>query len=255
MLSLRYDLQEQLWASPEGTAYAAVDLSRQEAVEFRYLPPADDLRDPQRLRRYQLARLLNDPKVQRVLALEVEVPRRYAVLSAAEGEPLTQLTANQPPSLEATARIVRSVARALKVAHTAGLTHDRLEPATIRWVGSLVRGTGDCLLDCTQAPSDFSSDPATDVAALGRVGRWLQELSSLGGFPPGAQGESLGALWSRCEATDPGDRPFAATVVDELDAWLARHASATGTDSLAGTDSVALQDASDAGLSSLASST
>ncbi|MFM7160070.1 MAG: serine/threonine-protein kinase, partial [Planctomycetaceae bacterium] len=50
-------------------------------------------------------------------------------------------------------------------------------------------------------------------------------------------------------------RPFAATVVDELDAWLARHASATGTDSLAGTDSVALRDASDADLSSLASST
>jgi serine/threonine protein kinase/class 3 adenylate cyclase len=255
VLSLRYDLQDQLWASPEGTAYAAVDLSRQETVEFRYLPPTDDLLGPQRLRRYQLARLVNDPSVQRVLALEATASRPYAVLSAAEGEPLVQLAAREAPTLVATARILRGVAQGLMAAHTVGLTHDRLEPATIRWVGSAKRGAGHCLLDCTLSPSDFSSDPAADLAALGRVGRWLQGLSAPEGAPAGPGRDSLAAIWARCEVADPGDRPFASVVVGELDAWLAQHASPTDANRGEVEESAVLLDDLDFGLNSLSGST
>src|SRR5262249_4567780 len=91
-------------------------------------------------------------------------------------------------------------------------------------------------IHATDSSSQFPLDPAQDIAALGRISRWLTTgneddgtiviapmptQSSLPGTGTGADAAALlRELERECACADPVDRPSALAIVERIDAVL-----------------------------------
>ena len=134
----RYRLRSQLGAGPDGVAYRAVGKDGDTEVEVVDLESARQ--DPRRWKvlahRLRVAAQLEHPSVIRMLELDLEHDRPYAVLEWVGATTLaTAVAANGPKSRQDAIAIARDLAAALKAAHRLGLPHGWLAPDQVLLVG------------------------------------------------------------------------------------------------------------------------
>ncbi len=212
----------QLGAGPDGVAYRAIAPGTTDVVELRVLTHARE-RSPEHWanlsRHLRRAALLDHPGALRLCGLHLDDDPPHVVLEWHESVTLEDTLQGSPrpyPAADAVPLLLR-LAEVLAEAHRLGLVHGRLAPRNV-----LLAPGNVPLLDFTDlrvrseddtAPSN--TDPAEDIAALGRLLRWLlagaQESSSHPDWPV-----ELSALIPELTHADPERRPSVATLVRRL---------------------------------------
>ena len=119
-----YEVLASLGAGGMGEVYRARDTKLKRDVAIKVLP--DDLaQDPERLARLEreahLLASLNHPNIATIFSLEEVEGTRFLVLELIEGESLQQRLARGPLPIEEALDICGQIARALEVAHEAGI--------------------------------------------------------------------------------------------------------------------------------------
>lgn len=141
----QYDCWEFLGAGGMGVVYKARhrELLRWAAIKF--LPP-DQMGDPRAMARFQneasLLAQLRHPSIVPVHDFGSRGELAWLVMDFVDGVSLQDWAAEQSRKPAEVARMVAKIARAVGVAHAAGITHRDLKPANI-----LVRGDDPVLLD------------------------------------------------------------------------------------------------------------
>jgi predicted ATPase len=125
-----YEILDQLGWGGMGVVYKARDLRLGRVVALKFLPP-EYARDPDRLalfhREARTASALNHPHICTVHDLGEHDGRPFIVMEFIEGRTLRELIGDRP-GIEVTARFVGQAARALAVAHAAGVVHRDVKP-------------------------------------------------------------------------------------------------------------------------------
>ncbi len=180
MLAGRYRLEERVRTRPDGSLWRAVD----ETLERPVLVQAYALSHPYGGEIVDAARraaLVEDPRLQRVLAAGEERGTPYVVLERVPGRSLAELLQNGPLTAETARRITGEASQALDRAAARGLHHLRLRPTSLVVApdgGVTVGGTAiDAAADGIESPS---VDAAARSDAVGLVallyatltGRW-----------------------------------------------------------------------------------
>ncbi len=193
----RYRLRSQLGAGPDGVAYRAVGEDGDTEVEVVDLEPARQ--DPRRWKvlahRLRVAAQLEHPSVIRILELDLEHNRPYAVLEWVGATTLaTSVAANGPKSRQDAIAIAGDLAAALKAAHRLGLPHGWLAPDQVLLVGGtepkLNFGGAMVGFPSAQNRSTPSAVPLLNLAQMKpppvrpTCTAWVR--SSLGWYPQGA---------------------------------------------------------------------
>jgi predicted ATPase len=128
-----YEVIDRLGSGGMGVVYKARDRRLGRVVALKFLPP-DCARDPDRLdlfhREARTASALNHPHVCTVHDLGEYDGRAFIVMEFVEGRTLRDLFGDRPPVAEV-ARLVGQVARALAVAHAAGVVHRDIKPENL----------------------------------------------------------------------------------------------------------------------------
>jgi predicted ATPase len=128
-----YELLDRLGAGGMGVVYRARDERLGRVVALKFLP-AEYARDPARLalfhREARTASALNHPHICTVHDLGECEGRPFIVLEFVEGRTLRALLAERPAA-EEVARLVGQTARALAVAHAAGVVHRDIKPENL----------------------------------------------------------------------------------------------------------------------------
>ena len=180
MLAGRYRLDDRVRTRPDGSLWRAVD----ETLERPVLVSAYAVGHPYGGEIVDAARraaLVEDPRLQRVLAAGTERGTPYVVLEPAPGRTLTELLQNGPFAAETGRRLAGEAAEALDRAAARGLHHLRLRPTSLivaRNGTVTVAGTAiDAAADGIEAPTSAAaarSDAAGLVALLyaALTGRW-----------------------------------------------------------------------------------
>ena len=180
MLAGRYRLDDRVRTRPDGALWRAVD----ETLERPVLVSAYAVGHPYGGEIVDAARraaLVEDPRLQRVLAAGTERGTPYVVLEPAPGRTLTELLQNGPFAAETGRRLAGEAAEALDRAAARGLHHLRLRPTSLivaRNGTVTVAGTAiDAAADGIEAPTSAAaarSDAAGLVALLyaALTGRW-----------------------------------------------------------------------------------
>ena len=188
VLAGRYRLEERVRTRPDGSTWRAVDetLERPVLVQVftrRHLKGAEIVDAARR------AALVDDPRLQRVLAAGEERGTSYVVLERVPGQNLAQLLSSGPLPAEIARRIVGEAAEALDRAASRGLHHVRLRPTSViigREAQVTVSGTA---IDAAADDEELASDSAARRADA--VGLVLLLYTALTGRWPGPQDSAL----------------------------------------------------------------
>ncbi|MCI0703787.1 MAG: protein kinase, partial [Planctomycetia bacterium] len=128
-----YDILERLGWGGMGVVYKARDERLGRIVALKFLP-TEYARDPERLalfhREARTASALNHPHICTVHDLGEYDGRPFIVLEFIEGRTLRELIASRP-ELATVARLIGQAARALAVAHAAGVVHRDVKPENL----------------------------------------------------------------------------------------------------------------------------
>src|SRR3954447_5825365 len=160
VLAGRYRLEERVRTRPDGSLWRAVD----ETLERPVLVQAYALSHPYRGEIVDAARraaLVEDPRLQRVLAAGEERGTPYVVLERLSGRPLVELLGGGPLPAEIARRVVGEAAQALDRAAARGLHHLRLRPPSL-----VISDDGRVTVVGTaiDAAADGADSPNTSVA-------------------------------------------------------------------------------------------
>src|SRR4051795_13062211 len=130
VLAGRYRLDDRVRTRPDGSLWRAVD----ETLERRVLVSAYAVEHPfggEIVDAARRAALVEDPRLQRVLAAGTERGTPYVVLEPAAGRTLAELLQNGPLAAETGRRLAGEAAQALDRAAARGLHHLRLRPTSL----------------------------------------------------------------------------------------------------------------------------
>ncbi|MGQ0736447.1 MAG: serine/threonine-protein kinase [Acidobacteriota bacterium] len=164
-----------------GVVYLAQDtrLGRRVAVK---LLPAELTADPDRVRRFEqearAASSLNHPNIVTIHDIGESEAGRYIAMELVDGRTLRALLAGGRPALEAVVRLGEQIARALAVAHAAGIVHRDVKPENVMVRDDgLVKVLDFGLARLTQQPqvsaSMAATAPATEVGTLLGTTRYM----------------------------------------------------------------------------------
>jgi hypothetical protein len=173
-LAGRYRLEDQVDAGGGWALWKAIDEILARAVTvLTFAENFPRMRDAVTAAR--AASRLTDSRLSQVFDVDDSGERAYIVMEWVAGESLADMLSDGGP-IEPTraAALVAEAARALSVAHAAGLAHLRLVPGSLRWTsggGVKITGLGiDAALAGAGADEDIAEDPAlTDTQDLGRL--------------------------------------------------------------------------------------
>src|SRR4051794_5208813 len=130
VLAGRYRLEERVRTRTDGSTWRAVDEALERPVLIRVFPstrpPTPEVIDAARR-----AALVEDPRLQRVLAAGEERGTAYVVLERVPGRSLAELLAVGALPAETARRIIGEASQALDRASTRGLHHLRLRPTSL----------------------------------------------------------------------------------------------------------------------------
>ena len=128
-----YAILEQLGRGGMGVVYKARDERLGRVVAIKFLP-ADYVRDPGRLalfhREARTASALNHPHICTIHELGEHEGRPFIVMEYVEGHTLRDLIGRRP-EWDALAKLLAQAARALVVAHAAGVVHRDIKPENL----------------------------------------------------------------------------------------------------------------------------
>jgi predicted ATPase len=128
-----YQIVARLGAGGMGVVYKARDERLGRVVALKFLP-VEYARDPECLalfhREARTASALNHPHICTVHDLGEQDGRPFIVMEFIDGRTLRDLLADRPP-VETVARLVGQAARALAVAHAAGVVHRDVKPENL----------------------------------------------------------------------------------------------------------------------------
>ncbi len=180
MLAGRYRLEDRVRTRPGGSLWAAVD----ETLDLPVLVQAFAPGHPHALEIVDSARraaLVEDPRLQRVLAAGEERSTAYVVLDRLRGRSLVDLVGNGPLPAETARRVIGEAAQALDRATARGLHHLRLRPTSlfvsddgaVTVVGTAIDAAADGAQESDRAAAT-RSDAVGLVALLytALTGRW-----------------------------------------------------------------------------------
>ena len=128
-----YEIREPLGKGGMGEVYLARDhrLGRELALKLLPRQAADDAAAVERfVREARAASALNHPNVVTIYEIGEAEPGRFIAMELVRGETLRALAAAPQPA-EALARLGAQVARALAVAHAAGIVHRDVKPENV----------------------------------------------------------------------------------------------------------------------------
>src|SRR3954447_21629159 len=180
VLAGRYRLEERVRTRTDGSTWRAVDEALERPVLIRVFPSTRP-HTPEVIDAARRAALVEDPRLQRVLAAGEERGTPYVVLERVPGRSLAELLQNGPLPAETARRIAGEASQALDRAAARGLHHLRLRPTSVVVApdgGVTVAGTAiDAAADGIESPS---MDAAARSDAVGLVallyatltGRW-----------------------------------------------------------------------------------
>ena len=217
MLAGRYRLEGQVRTRPGGSLWRAVDetLDRPVLVQAFVLghPYGPEIVDAARR-----AALVEDPRLQRVLAAGEERGTAYVVLERLSGRTLVDLLGTGPLPAESARRIVGEAAQALDRAAARGLHHLRLRPTSLVVADD---GTVTVVGTAIDAAADGADSPNTPVATRSdAVGLVALLYAALTGRWPGAHDSGLArAPRVAGRPVPPGD--LVAGVPNDLDTLCA----------------------------------
>jgi predicted ATPase len=128
-----YEVIARLGAGGMGVVYKARDERLGRVVALKFLP-AEYARDPERLAQFQhearTASALNHPHICTIHDLGEHDGRPFIVMEFVEGQTLRDMIGSRP-AVEEVARLVGQAARALAVAHAAGVVHRDIKPENL----------------------------------------------------------------------------------------------------------------------------
>jgi predicted ATPase len=128
-----YEVLDRLGSGGMGVVYKARDERLGRIVALKFLPP-EYASDPERLalfhREARTASALNHPHICTVHDLGEHDGRPFIVMEFVEGRTLRELLRDRP-GVETGARLVGQAARALAVAHAAGIVHRDVKPENL----------------------------------------------------------------------------------------------------------------------------
>src|SRR3954469_15138806 len=130
VLAGRYRLEERVRTRSDGSTWRAVDETLERSVLARVFP-ANHPHGPEIIDAARRAALVEDARLQRVLAAGEERGTAYIVLERVPRRSLGELLAGGPLPAESARRIVGEAAQALDRASTRGLHHLRLGPTSV----------------------------------------------------------------------------------------------------------------------------
>ncbi len=217
VLAGRYRLEGQVRTRPDGSLWRAVDetLDRPVLVQAFVLghPYGPEIVDAARR-----AALVEDPRLQRVLAAGEERGTAYVVLERLSGRTLVDLLGTGPLPAESARRIVGEAAQALDRAAARGLHHLRLRPTSLVVAAD---GTVTVVGTAIDAAADGAESPNTPAATRSdAVGLVALLYAALTGRWPGAQDSGLArAPRVAGRPVPPGD--LVAGVPNDLDTLCA----------------------------------
>jgi len=130
----RYQILSFLGSGGIGDVYLARDSRLERAVALKLLP-ARFTGDGDRVRHFEkevrATSALNHPNIVAVYDTGETDAGRFIVMELVAGRTLREVVASGRPSLDSVAHIVRQVAEALTVAHSAGIVHRDVKPENI----------------------------------------------------------------------------------------------------------------------------
>src|SRR3954454_14762964 len=130
VLAGRYRLEERVRTRPDGSTWRAVDETLERPLLVRVFS-AGPPHGPEIIDATRRAALVEDARLQRVLAAGEERGTAYIVLERVPGRSLGELLAGGPLPAESARRIVGEAAQPLDRASTRGLHHLRLRPTSL----------------------------------------------------------------------------------------------------------------------------
>jgi hypothetical protein len=220
-----YQLLSRLGYGGMGVVYQARDERLGRVVALKVLP-AEYARDPERLalfhREARTASALNHPHICTVHDLGEQDGRPFIVMEYVEGRTLRDLRTDRPPLAEVV-RLMGQAARALAVAHAAGVIHRDVKPDNL-----MVRPDGYLkVLDFGLArrlpgagPQGWSSEHGSHAGVIGTVPYMSPEQARSKPLGPASDIFSLGVVFYELLT---GHHPFPAdNPLDRLNA-IAEH--------------------------------
>jgi predicted ATPase len=183
-----YEVLSRLGAGGMGEVYLARDTRLGRNVAIKLLPKSQGL-DSERVRRFErearAASALNHPNIITIFDIGACDAGRFIVMELVEGETLREMLA-RGPALASLAPIGGQIAKALAVAHAAGIIHRDIKPANIA-----VRKDGYVkVLDFGLARLAHESD-STRSLDVSNPGQLLGTAAYMS--PEQARGDNLGA--------------------------------------------------------------
>jgi hypothetical protein len=180
VLAGRYRLEERVRTRSDGSTWRAVDETLERPVLVRVFS-AIHPHGPEIIDAARRAALVEDARLQRVLAAGEERGTAYIVLERVPGRSLGELLTVGPLPAETARRVIGEAAQALDRASTRGLHHLRLRPTSlIIGQDGVVTVSGTAIDAAAHGADTLASGPARRADAVGLVtllyaaltGRW-----------------------------------------------------------------------------------